>query len=69
MSMTFRITYEWANMLKEKLYIKTSSNEIIGIMEIGRKEKYRKGKMSKIKISKAIDVSDGADVRIRPHSH
>ena len=34
-------------------------------MEKGRKEKYRKGKMSKIKISNAIDVTDGAHVRVR----
>jgi hypothetical protein len=31
-----------------------------GIMEKGRNEKYRKGKMSK-----AINVSDGVDVRIK----
>ncbi len=36
----------------------------LGMMEKERKEKYRKGKMSKIKISKAINVSDGADVRV-----
>jgi hypothetical protein len=31
----------------------------------GRKEKCRKGKISKIKISKAMNLSDDADVRVR----
>jgi hypothetical protein len=34
-------------MLKEKLYIKTSSNEIIGIMEIGRKKNIEREKCRK----------------------
>jgi hypothetical protein len=35
------------------------------MMEKGRKEKCRKGKTSKIKISKVINISDDAGARVR----
>jgi hypothetical protein len=52
-------------MAKERIpkYEKRGSSN--GMMEIDRKEKCRKRKISKTKISKGINVNDGANVRVK----